>query len=80
MSILVPFDPCSIETQLISMEGCPKRTCDNGYTALHEAARNASSKALEALITYGKAIQTGSIDRAVGAKLLLNTSVMVSYR
>lgn len=40
--------------QLLKMDGCPQRTCDNGYTSIHEAARNACSNALEALIVYGK--------------------------
>lgn len=38
------------------MGSCPKRTCDNGYTPVHEAARNASSHALQALLDYGASV------------------------
>lgn len=43
-----------ISFQLSQFGASPKVTCDNGYYPIHEAAKNASANAIEALLEWGK--------------------------
>ncbi|KAK4337429.1 hypothetical protein RND71_043540 [Anisodus tanguticus] len=40
--------------KLTELKSNPKETCDNGYAPIHEAARNASAKALKAILENGE--------------------------
>ncbi|KAM7294211.1 transient receptor potential cation channel subfamily A member 1-like [Ixodes scapularis] len=59
------YDHAECARILLSQFGAsPKITCDNGFYPIHEAAKNASANAIEALLEWGKLF-------------LLNTSIVL---